>query len=530
MTYATLCTGLGGFDAGFDSVGMTCVYQCEQDRDCLSVLRRQWPNVPKSEDVNDDRTIAELVRLRPDVIAFGSPCQDLSVAGRRGGLAAERSGLFFRCMECCFVCEAPWVVWENVPGVFSSQHGEDFASVLEAFTGYRPAVPKSGWRNTGVCIGPLYAVAWAVLDAQWFGVPQSRDRVFLVGHLGDKAGPYEVLSLAESVPWDSPPSRETRASLAQCLATGTNACRLDGDSENFIPIDMRQARRGEKMTNNRPGGSSGGAPGTGIGKPGDPSPTVCGSHPPAIAFNWQAGGGTAFDLGADEHATGALSGSTTPAVCIPFDTTQITSLRNYSNPKPVNPCHPLSASAHAPAIAYTLHGSDGTVETASETKVAGSVRTRPPGSIENSSTTAVLQSSAVRRLTPLECERLQGCDGNWTKHGDDGKQLSDSARYRMLGNAVCRNVATWIGRQLINYAAPRELAAEAERMRGTMTEKAPAEFCMRCNAMRGVAVHHHVHGTEWVCKTCGFQTDFMHNEIDEPDDDEIDDENEHDEY
>jgi DNA (cytosine-5)-methyltransferase 1 len=411
MTYATLCTGLGGFDAGFDSVGMKCVYQCEQDRDCLRVLRRHWPDVPKSEDVNDDRTIADLVRLRPDIIAFGSPCQDLSVAGRRGGLAAERSGLFFRCMECCFACEAPWVVWENVPGVFSSQRGEDFASVLEAFTGHRPQVPKSGWRNTGVCVGPLYSVAWAVLDAQWFGVPQSRDRVFLVGSLGDRAGPYEVLSLADSMPWHSPPRREAGASAARCLATGTNPSRFDGDSENFvvsaldtkpyadheskesrlvvthaltangfdasedgtgrgtpiIPIDMRQASRGEKMTNNRPGGSSGGAPGTGIGQPGDPCPTLGMTHTPAIAFALTR---------QQEHIGEAWR-------------------------------------------ATYLSGQLG-----------------------------------VRRLTPLECDRLQGCCDNWTKHGDDGKQISDSARYRMLGNAVCRNVAEWIGRQLMQAATP----------------------------------------------------------------------------
>lgn len=154
--YATLCSGIEGFGVGFDRAGMECVFQCEADKQCLEILRRHYPDVPRTEDVNDERTESELVRLRPDVIAFGSPCQDLSVAGKRGGLAGKRSGLFFRCVELCFACEAPRVVFENVPGLFSSCKGEDFATVLEAFTGFRPEVPQEGWRDTGVCVGHVF--------------------------------------------------------------------------------------------------------------------------------------------------------------------------------------------------------------------------------------------------------------------------------------------------------------------------------------------------------------------------------------
>ena len=160
---------------------------------------------------------------------------------------------------------------------------------------------------------------------------------------------------------------------------------------------------------------------------------------------------------------------------IPFDTTQITSSSNYSNPQEGDPMHPLANGQHAPAIAYQCHGSnvgpmgtlregngnetggvpftitgtDKTQRVAIETDVAGSIRTKPPGSQENSSTTVALQRSRVRRLTPRECERLQGFPDDWTRWGHDGRELSDSARYRMLGNAVTVNVAEWIGQRIV---------------------------------------------------------------------------------
>src|SRR6516164_6696829 len=119
LRVASLCCGIGGFDVGFERAGMKTVYQCESDKDANSVLRRHWKHVPKGKDVNEKNTEKILKRIRPDIVCFGSPCQDLSVAGRREGLAGQRSGLFFRCAELAFACFAPWVVFENVPGLFS---------------------------------------------------------------------------------------------------------------------------------------------------------------------------------------------------------------------------------------------------------------------------------------------------------------------------------------------------------------------------------------------------------------------------
>lgn len=252
MRYATLCSGIEGFGLGFDRAGHECVFQCEANKDALTVLRKHYQDVPKTEDVNDERTTAELVRLRPGLVAFGSPCQDLSVAGQRKGLAGQRSGLFFRCVELCFACEAPLVCWENVPGVFSSNKGRDFAAVLEAFTGFHPSVPPSGWRNTGVCIGPLYSVAWAVLDSQWFGVAQQRRRVFIVGSLGKRSRPYEILSLADCLPWNPPPSRETGARVAPCVRGGIESGSNEHGNKVAYCADDYQAGTYEQAETSRP--------------------------------------------------------------------------------------------------------------------------------------------------------------------------------------------------------------------------------------------------------------------------------------
>ena len=403
MTYATLCTGIGGFDLGFDRAGMECVYQCELDKQCNRILNRWWPNVARGKDVTDDATASELIRLRPRLVAFGSPCQDLSVAGRRAGLAGERSGLFFRCVELAFTCEADRVVWENVPGVFTSNGGEDFACVLEALTGHSVGVPPNGWRNTGVCIGPLYSVAWAVLDAQWFGLAQRRERVFLVGSLSDRAYPYEVLSLAESVPWDSPPSRKSRERVADCLTAGVAASRGVN----------KPGRRREDDSN-------------------------------IVAHTLRAAGHDASEDG---------TGRGVPLVPVPFDTTQITSKGNYSNPQPGQPCHPLSATAHAPAIAFDWMAGDG----GSDDSFRGKSRKwieragEYTGALGATKRDGICHANIVRRLMPIECERLMGFPDGWTAQGADGESVSDSARYHMLGNSIAVTNAEWLGRRLMEH-------------------------------------------------------------------------------
>ncbi|MDE2104097.1 MAG: DNA cytosine methyltransferase [Patescibacteria group bacterium] len=474
MRLATLCSGVDGFALGMERAGMTCVYQCEIDRQCRDVLRRHWPTVPKGIDVNHERTADEIVRAKPDVIAFGSPCQDLSVAGRRAGLAGQRSGLFFRCVELCFISDARWVVWENVCGIFSSHGGKDFASVLEAFTGIRFAVPSCGWRNSGVAIGPLYSVAWTCLDSQYYGVAQRRKRVFLVASLGNRSGPYEVLSLADGVRWHPAPSREEETRVAAALTSGAGsgrgvraagrrreddvnlvtapldctpysdraaeesrlvlcfggnntsgpidvaaACdakggtgRLDFESETFIvPIQEICGRRGKQRSR----------AGLGIGDDGDPMFCLQVEHQHGVAHTLRAEG---FDASEDGTGRG------TPLV--PMATIKGSNETN-GVPFVFQPRVGRNGRRQPSDVSPALTGSE-----AGET-----CDSRP----------CVVTQLAVRRLMPIETERLMGWDDNHTAWGVDENgnrvEMSDSARYRMCGNGVVASVAEWIGKRIL---------------------------------------------------------------------------------
>jgi DNA-cytosine methyltransferase len=207
LRVVSLFSGVGGFDLGLERAGMTTVAQVEWDKKCQAVLARHWPDVPRWGDVADVRG-ADLPDC--DLVAFGSPCQDLSVAGKRAGMVEgeTRSGLFYEAIRIIKELQEDgrppaWVVWENVVGALSSNRGRDFAAVLDS-------------------LGELGAldIQWRVLDAQWFGVPQRRRRVFVVARFDPRAdGREQVLPLGASVRRDSAPGNQA----GQGAPAGTGA-------------------------------------------------------------------------------------------------------------------------------------------------------------------------------------------------------------------------------------------------------------------------------------------------------------------
>ena len=156
-----------------------------------------------------------------DIITFGSPCQDLSIAGQRKGLKGNRSGLL---MEAIRIIEEmrlatngkypTFIIWENVPGAFSSANGADFRAVLEKVTKTSIPMPASGeWATAGMVRGAAVDAAWRVLDAQFWGVPQRRKRIYLIGDFGgQRAG--EILFKSESVLGYTPKSKEQKQEIA----------------------------------------------------------------------------------------------------------------------------------------------------------------------------------------------------------------------------------------------------------------------------------------------------------------------------
>lgn len=218
MKFVSLFAGIGGFDLGFERAGMECLAHVEIDPKCRTILKPRFPNAETHDDITTFKPNRS--QFPADVVCGGSPCQDLSVAGLRAGMDGKRSGLFFEMVRVCKRLRPRFVVWENVDGAFSSQEGRDFQSVLHSFTGITVEIPDEGWGNAGFVRSPFacrWNVAWRVFDSQYFGVPQRRRRVFLVGSLGD-ASCLEILFEPESVRGDSPPSREARKGIADGIA------------------------------------------------------------------------------------------------------------------------------------------------------------------------------------------------------------------------------------------------------------------------------------------------------------------------
>jgi DNA (cytosine-5)-methyltransferase 1 len=231
----SLFSGVGGMDLGLERAGHEVVGMCEIDKHARSVLARHWPDVPIHDDVTTLET--EDWNGRVDVVAGGSPCQDLSVAGKRGGLDGERSGLFWHQCRIADETGAGWVVWENVAGALSSNKGADFSAVLWGLTGAFVELPDGKrWGKSGFIVGPKRAAVWRLFDAQWFGVAQRRRRAFVVAGPRGQCGP-EILFESESLCWDSAPIREAGQEVAGTLGGGTagGGPRTDTDRMTFVP-------------------------------------------------------------------------------------------------------------------------------------------------------------------------------------------------------------------------------------------------------------------------------------------------------
>lgn len=374
MRVVSLFSGAGGFDLGFEQAGAEIVYQCEIDPQARSVLKRHWPSVECHDDV---RTLTDLPEC--DVIIGGTPCQDLSIAGTRSGLDGERSGLWWEYLRLVEKCRPRFAVWENVSGAFSSNRGRDFGVIL----------------NSLAKIGAV-DIAYRICDAQHWGVPQRRKRIFLVADFAGECA-AEILALSDSGKVVSEASRSTRKEDSRTLASGIGNDRVVG------AIDTRPGRFHMDGTDPLVIG------------------TLAGHH---------------YRNSADDIST---------VVVAPFDKAQITSGTNRSTVRTGSESPTLNASGQMSVVQYVaMRGRDGGNQAELGGEVMTSLRTAGGGS----SYATVMTDLGVRRLTPLECERLMGWPDDHTRYGHDGKEMSDSARYRMIGNGVVASVAKWIAERM----------------------------------------------------------------------------------
>lgn len=421
ITIGSLFDGISGFPLAGQRNGMTALWASEIEPFPMKVSAIRFPDMVQHGDI----TKINGAEVEPvDIITGGSPCQDLSVAGKRAGLAGERSGLFMEMVRVVremrehekrngrtgVDIRPRFMVWENVPGAFSSNKGEDFRAVLEETariadeTAVIPGPPKGKWNTAGCIMGNGWSIAWRVLDAQYWGVPQRRRRIYLVADFGGQSAP-EVLFKRKGLSRHIAESREAREGIT---------ADVEGSIGKAIAIDSNCQDSRFKLT-------------------GGVVPTL-----PAKA------------------GTGGNNG---PSVAVlPFDTTQITSPQNGNNPKYGDPCHPLAAGAHPPAAVINCEpsGIAGTVSSkwAKGTggpagdehynlvvdEVAKPLSAQPQLKHLEDMDTLITQRYSVRRLTPLECERLQDFPDGWT----DIPGASDSARYKALGNSIAVCCAEYV--------------------------------------------------------------------------------------
>jgi DNA (cytosine-5)-methyltransferase 1 len=501
ITLGSLFDGIGGFPLAGQRNGMAAIWASEIEPFPIKVSKIRFPDMKHHGDI----TKIDCSQLDPvDIVTGGSPCQDLSVAGKRAGLAGARSGLFMEQIRIVRELRDAekrngrtnksirprFMVWENVPGAFSSNKGEDFRAVLEETariadeTVIIPGPAKGKWNTVGCIMGNSYSIAWRILDAQYWGVPQRRRRIFLVADFGGQSAP-EVLFKREGLSRHLAESREAREGIAAdaegstpktmlirsgCDGGGKGPLIQDNKSATLAcnntqtlftpnPITVDFGRTADRITIDPKVSvtiqGEGGGCGAKTGLYCIPNKTYC------IQGNCIDRADTAGCniKGWTEDVCYTLNTIDRPAV-LPFNATQITSPANGNNPKYGDPCHPLCATDYAPHIVqtYSFQCSDEFKETdkastqsrrqyKDATDLVCSVDCR--NMYENPEKSATLQSKpnggqslnyqnpvrvgySVRRLTPLECERLQDYPDGWT----DIPGASDSGRYKAEGNSV----------------------------------------------------------------------------------------------
>ena len=387
MKAVSLFAGVGGFDLALSRAGIDVVAAVEIDKHCRAVLGRHFPNTTLLEDVCNvtGEQLREFGFDSDGIIVGGFPCQDLSVAGKRAGLGGSRSGLFWEIHRLLEETQAKWFILENVPGLLSSNGGRDMGIVLGSLA------------DLG------YGVAYRVLDAQYFGVAQRRKRVFIVGRLGDDGHtPGEILDLIEGSSGDNHQSEQTGQNTTSSANGGALARQRGfGDYEIDQVAGALKARDYKDATDlvlNQPyvkvirsgaRAEDGSLPAE-VWAERDVSPTL------NVMDNTGESRATVITV-FQPHYSAAIQGN-----MIGRSDTAGPQGKGYSESGPM----------------FTLTQTD----------------------------QHAVATSSVRRLTPVECERLQGFPDDWTAGQADGH------RYKQMGNAVAVPCVAWVINRLIREA------------------------------------------------------------------------------
>jgi len=404
MTFVSLFAGVGGFDLGLERAGMDCIGQVEIDSKCQQILQERWPDVPLHDDVTTAKEWANEHELvgRTDVVCGGFPCQDVSVAGKRAGLAGERTGLFWDALAFATHVQAKWIILENVPGLLTSNQGRDFGTILLA-------LGEAGYVH----------LEWRVLDSQFFGVPQRRRRVFLIGSTA-VPGRRPILTESEGSIGDPAQVQQAGQDIAGTLGGGSGSRGWSPDTDRMTFVPYVKARRAQSDEDYETWESRVVSPTLNAFDNGTESRATVVSVTGTIAH-------TLTHEGADASEDG--TGRGTPIIA--FGHKQGLDVQ--------------ASEVHTPTLRSNGNGAAVVAPTLSASN-------NPSRSPQSSEVTAQVEAThraiqQVRRLTPMECERLQGFPDGWTS------SVSDSQRYKQMGNAVTVPVAQWIGDRILSVSS-----------------------------------------------------------------------------
>ena len=394
-TYLSVCSGIEAASVAWKPLGFLPVGFSETDKFPSEVLQYHYPNVPNLGDMTNYK---EWQIEKPDIVIGGTPCQSFSIAGQRKGLEDPRGNLTLTFIRLLDHFKPTWFVWENVQGVLSSNNGRDFHTFIE------------GLQEIG------YSLSWRVLDAQFFGVPQRRKRLFVVGHRSaDWRYSYKALFESESLSGYLEKSRK-KGTARQATATttqGSEGSTINDSytfsahmSETMVHKNVSGALQAKNPTavaiqGNLIGRGDKAGP-NGIGVSEDSMYTLTGTDVHGVAYDYQRMG----QYGKGEKASTACA-------------------RDYKDATDL--------------VVYESHPNDSRVKPMGE--VCSTVAARWGTGANN---TPLVGTSRIRKLSPIECERLQGFPDNYTNIRGD--KTPYGARYKALGNSMAVPVIEWIGR------------------------------------------------------------------------------------
>lgn len=450
MRYVSIFSGVEAATLAWEPLGWEPLAFCEIDDFPSAVLAEHWPNVPNLGDITKVDWKKE-IHGAVDLVVGGSPCQSFSIAGKREGLKGA-SGLMFEYIRCVQELRPRWFLWENVPGALTSENGDAFGQLLRK-------MDELG-----------YSLAWIVLDAQFFGVAQRRRRLFLVGHLGAKS-PAEVLFEPDCLSGNPQSSREKRKELtsragrsAACAgfkysaAPRANTIGHAEEQANTLTADWH-APAVFPLQGNMIGRADGAGPaGKGYGMPGDPAFTLNCVDRQGVAM---------YQYGTEIAVCMTARGDSSPCADMGQNIVCMTGTQAH--------CHISDEiagclTAHmgkddAPVVVVDSNSENASNEafgfaqnTRNDVRIVGDgtisgALTANPGMKQTTFVCTSDYESApiVRRLTPLECERLQGFPDNHTRiswKGKPAEECPDGPRYKAIGNSMAVPVMRWLGERI----------------------------------------------------------------------------------